>query len=167
MFPSFSFSAYIFSSHFSLPFLGNVVQQSHFILFIFFLRIRTNIVQNFFGTYQACFCSVVVITCASHAQGPQFDPGQKHSKLINFRVYCSDKQVYLIRVRSLKIVLLFDEKVCLKNFILIKIFASSSMLFESMVLHLPRKNFENFLVPEILELSKSPCFHSVAVIKCG
>ena len=24
-----------------------------------------------------CFCSVVVITCASHAQGPRFDPEQK------------------------------------------------------------------------------------------
>ena len=27
VFPSFSFSVYIFSSHFSLPFPGNVVQQ--------------------------------------------------------------------------------------------------------------------------------------------
>ena len=71
-------------------------------LYIFFLRIRTKIFQNFFGTRQACFCSVVVITCASHAQGPQFGPGQKHSKLINFRLYCSDKHVYLIRVRSVK-----------------------------------------------------------------
>ena len=26
----------------------------------------------------ACFCSVAVITCALRAQGPQFDPGQKH-----------------------------------------------------------------------------------------
>ena len=136
-------------------------------LYIFFLRIRTNIVQNFFGTRQACFCSVVVITCASHAQGPQFDPGQKHSKLINFRLYCSDKHVYLIRVRSVKIVLLSDEKVFQKIFILIKNFASSTMLFESMVLHLPRKKLENFLLPEILERLKSPCFHSVAVIKCG
>ena len=77
--------------------------SSHFILFIFFFyEFRTNIVQNFFGTHEACFCSVVVITCASHAQGPQFDPGQKHSKLINFRLYCSDKHVYLIRVRSVK-----------------------------------------------------------------
>ena len=82
----------------------------------FFLRILTKIVQNFFGTHQACFCSVVVITCASHAQGPQFDPGQKHSKLINFRLYCSDKHVYLIRVRSVKIVLLSDEKVCFKQY---------------------------------------------------
>ena len=85
-------------------------------LYIFFLRIRNNIVPNFIGTHQACFCSVVVITCASHAQGPQFDPGEKHSKLINFRLYCSDKHVYLIRVRSVKIVLLSDEKVCFKQY---------------------------------------------------
>ena len=84
-------------------------------LYIFFLRIRTNIVQNFFGTHQACFCSVVVITCASHAQGPQFDPGQKHCNLINFRLYCSDKHVYLIRVRSVKIVLLSDQKYVSNN----------------------------------------------------
>lgn len=29
------------------------------------------------GQCQGCFRSVVVITCASHAQGPQFDPGQR------------------------------------------------------------------------------------------
>ena len=52
-------------------------------------------------------------------------------------------------------------------FILIKNFASSNVLFESMVLHLPRKKLEIFLLPEILELLKSPSFHSVAVIKCG
>ena len=27
----------------------------------------------------ACFCSVAAITCALRAQGPQFDPGQKHA----------------------------------------------------------------------------------------
>ena len=27
---------------------------------------------------QLSFCGVAVITCASHAQGPRFDPGQKH-----------------------------------------------------------------------------------------
>ena len=85
-------------------------------LYIFFLRIRTNIVQNFFGTHQACFCSVVVITCASHAQGRRFDPGQKHSKQINFRLYDNDQHVYLTRVRSLKIVLLSHEKVCFKQY---------------------------------------------------
>ena len=58
----------------------------------------------------------MVITCALHAQGAQFDPGQKHSKQINFRLYCSDKHVYLIRVRSVKIVLLSDEKVCFKQY---------------------------------------------------
>ena len=90
-----------------------------FSLYIF-LRILTNIVQNFFGKHQACFCSVVVLTCASHAQGPQFDPEQKHSKLINFRLYCRDRHVYLIRVRSLKIVLLSHKKVCFQEiFILI------------------------------------------------
>lgn len=26
-----------------------------------------------------CSCGVVVITCASHAQGPRFDPGQEQS----------------------------------------------------------------------------------------
>ena len=36
-------------------------------------------------TYVRCLCSVVVITCASHAQGPQFDPGQRHTPfLFNF-----------------------------------------------------------------------------------
>ena len=57
----------------------------------------------------------MVITSASHAQGPEIDPGQKHSKLVNFRFYCSDQHVYLIRVRSLKIVQLSHEKVCLNN----------------------------------------------------
>ena len=28
--------------------------------------------------------SVVVITCASHAQGPQFDPGREHEFLFTF-----------------------------------------------------------------------------------
>ena len=32
--------------------------------------------------HQASFCSVVVITCASHAQGPQFEPGRKHTKYV-------------------------------------------------------------------------------------
>ena len=82
----------------------------------FFQRIRTNIVQNFFGTRQECFCSVVVITCASQALGPQFDPGEKHTKLINFRLYDNDQHVYLIGVRSVKIVLLSDEKVCFKQY---------------------------------------------------
>ena len=27
----------------------------------------------------SCLCSVVVIMCASHAQGPRFDPGQRHA----------------------------------------------------------------------------------------
>ena len=85
-------------------------------LYIFFLRIRTNIVQNFFGTHQACFCSIMVITCASHAQGPQFDPGVLSLVLSSIRLYCSDKHVYLIRVRSVKIVLLSDEKVCFKQY---------------------------------------------------
>lgn len=34
--------------------------------------------NSYFSTLpQGCFRSVVVITCASHAQGPRFDPGRK------------------------------------------------------------------------------------------
>ena len=32
--------------------------------------------------HQASFCSVVVITCASHARGPQLEPGRKHTKYV-------------------------------------------------------------------------------------
>ena len=35
---------------------------------------------NFSSSISPCHCSrgVVVITCASHAQGPRFDPGREH-----------------------------------------------------------------------------------------
>jgi hypothetical protein len=32
--------------------------------------------------HQASFCSVVIITCASHAQSPQLEPGRKHTKYV-------------------------------------------------------------------------------------
>ena len=32
--------------------------------------------------HQASFCSVVAMTCASHAQGPQFEHGRKHTKYV-------------------------------------------------------------------------------------
>ena len=35
---------------------------------------------------QGCFRSVVVITCASHAQGPRFDPGRKQVFLFFFYI---------------------------------------------------------------------------------
>ena len=31
-----------------------------------------------------CSCSVVVITCALHAQGPQFDPGQEQAVFVSY-----------------------------------------------------------------------------------
>ena len=31
-----------------------------------------------------CSCSVVVITCALHAQGPQFDPGQEQVLFVSY-----------------------------------------------------------------------------------
>ena len=35
----------------------------------------------------SCLCSVVVITCASHAQGPRFDPGQRHAFYFPFLLF--------------------------------------------------------------------------------
>ena len=40
--------------------------------------------QDIGSTDQRCFRGVAVITCASHAQGPRFDPGQKHSFFFSF-----------------------------------------------------------------------------------
>ena len=39
--------------------------------------IYKNKTRYFRAFFQGCFRSVVVITCASHAQGPRFDPGRK------------------------------------------------------------------------------------------
>ena len=33
-----------------------------------------------------CSCSVVVITCALHAQGPQFDPGQEQALFVSYSI---------------------------------------------------------------------------------
>ena len=54
---------------FSLLSLGDL-------LFFFLVPIFQSCFQSTF-TY-ACFRSVVVITCASHAQGRRFDPGREH-----------------------------------------------------------------------------------------
>ena len=35
------------------------------------------------GIFASSSCGVVVITCASHAQGPRFDPGQEHILLLS------------------------------------------------------------------------------------
>ena len=40
------------------------------------------------GHTQISFRSVAVITCASHAQGPRFDPGRKHF-LIFYQIFYS------------------------------------------------------------------------------
>jgi hypothetical protein len=44
--------------------------------------------------HQASFCSVVAMTCASHAQGPQFEHGRKHTK------YVAEPYQILIRVHE-------------------------------------------------------------------
>ena len=44
------------------------------------------------------FRSVVVITCASHAQGPRFDPGRKHlftlAKIFTYTIYITKSSNY-------------------------------------------------------------------------
>ena len=44
------------------------------------------LILNFSRKYYLSFRSVVVITCASHAQGHRFDPGRKH-KILPFFGY--------------------------------------------------------------------------------
>ena len=52
------------------------------------------------GVLVCCLRSVVVITCASHAQGPQFDPGRRH---IFFFCLC----IYFMKLFTVKFLLPF------------------------------------------------------------
>ena len=49
-----------------------------FFLFSIFSCIVLSCIISWHPTHSRGFRSVVVITCASHAQGPRFDPGRKH-----------------------------------------------------------------------------------------
>ena len=42
------------------------------------IRLKGFVIMSNLSTLICRFRSVVVITCASHAQGPRFDPGRKH-----------------------------------------------------------------------------------------
>jgi hypothetical protein len=42
-----------------------------------------NNLSYFIIKYHESFCSVAVITFASHAKGPRFDPGRKHTYILN------------------------------------------------------------------------------------
>ena len=44
-----------------------------------------------------CSCSVVVITCALHAQGPQFDPGPEQALFVSYSIlkYCNIPGYYV------------------------------------------------------------------------
>ena len=46
-----------------------------------------------------CSCSVEVIICALHAQGPQFDPGQEHSLFDSYSIskYCNIPRHYVTK----------------------------------------------------------------------
>ena len=51
------------------------------------------LILNFSRKYYLSFRSVVVITCASHAQGHRFDPGRKHKILPFFWLHLFHRKV--------------------------------------------------------------------------
>ena len=56
-----------------------------------FLMLATNDQQTFWIYPSHSFLSVVVITCASHAQGRRFEPGRKQSLCFTSLTYLSKK----------------------------------------------------------------------------
>ena len=63
----------------------------------------------FFGTFsqfdvQNGFLSVVVITCASHAQGHQFEPGRKHNLFFKHTALFSQMDIDPVQLPILKLV---------------------------------------------------------------
>ena len=55
----------------------NLKVRKRIICFVIYYKIFTRLRSP--GVASRCFLSVVVITCALHAQGRRFEPGRKHS----------------------------------------------------------------------------------------